>query len=119
MEEEEEEAYMPCPQCKSKHVEGESIDTDKPLNPFYDTNGRLHYHDINKHSLIFVCADCKHDWTIITPHYCFCGWIQYVPLSGYQGYKKKVVIQSVAEIIKGATYLTELKKHIVISIDDE
>ena len=77
-----------CPWCGSTNTTYlDGYTTQVGYGSFYDNMGKTHYHDGNicKHTHKCLNWYCRHQWTDYEPSTCWCGWIQYTPLSGYQG----------------------------------
>jgi hypothetical protein len=74
-----------CPNCNSRKINVEETVIKSDICKFYDDLGKSHLHDHNSLTINHVCKKCRHEWTNYTPHNCWCGWVQEVEGSGYQG----------------------------------
>ena len=74
-----------CSNCQSSNIDSHSSCTEMYCLPFIDDVGKEHDHDENTFNENNECIDCHHTWEINIPHTCWCGWIQNVPNSGYNG----------------------------------
>jgi len=46
---------------------------DIPVSAYTDTKGRKHWHDPRCCPQHYACA-ANHEWQVIGPHRCWCGW---------------------------------------------
>ena len=65
-----------CPKgCKGIVYELGGSSTLMCYTPFYDENGKKHYHDDNETWTEWECDVCHHHWTTKSePNKCWCGW---------------------------------------------
>ena len=78
-----------CPWCGSINTTFlDGYTTQVGCGSFYDNMGKPHDHEENHTSETHKCLTwyCRHEWTDLVPHTCWCGWIQYTLHSGYQGH---------------------------------
>lgn len=73
---------MKCPECEKQGLAPERIDilpggmvTAAFISPFYDSEGKHHFHDTNRHTEDLKCSN-GHEFTYTKSHKCWCGWKQ-------------------------------------------
>jgi len=88
----EEEEITRCPQCDGKQIEMDFtvIETHCDNEHFLDINNAEHYHNEERFVEDYECLSCNHRWEVKLPHECWCGWIQEVKGSGYQGPRRSI-----------------------------
>lgn len=69
---------MICPECKAENKKsrvyaGPSSSTCMHCAPYYDEDGKHHYHDINTSSTSYSCSN-GHEWSESSQGSCWCGW---------------------------------------------
>lgn len=69
---------MKCPECKkaklkSRVYPGIGSATLMYCRPFYDEDGKYHFHDLNTTTTSYSCSQ-GHDWVETTKGSCWCGW---------------------------------------------
>lgn len=69
---------MKCKECEKLGLKSKVYSSTKAVtcmgsSPFYDENGKYHYHDM---TTIFTDYQCSngHDWTEMSNSKCWCGW---------------------------------------------
>jgi hypothetical protein len=74
---------MKCPTCvaegkKSTVSVGIGMTTCAYYTPFYDEDGKYHYHDGNITTTELSCSN-GHTWAQRSGNSCWCGWTNEVP----------------------------------------
>ncbi len=69
---------MKCPQCveqgkSSCCYERSMLKTLMSCVPFYDADGKRHYHDLNHETRNYSCSN-GHQWSEKVESTCWCGW---------------------------------------------
>jgi len=59
---------MKCPVCKEEGkrsivTEGPTMTTDMYSAPFYDEDGKRHFHDPNRHDTQYTCSEGHRFWS--------------------------------------------------------
>ena len=71
---------MICPKCEASggrsrvYVTPGGISTAMAYQPYYDEEGRYHYHDGNSFTQTWACSE-GHSGAIVGANRCWCGWV--------------------------------------------
>jgi hypothetical protein len=85
-------SQITCLCCASSNIEFGGDITEMRCPVFFDNLGKSHHHDKNIETSTYKCRDCAIVWSQNIVHKCWCGWVQEVDDSGYQGQKFKTSI---------------------------